>query len=835
MTQHDSPNEIHVASSVPGTLRGVGEAILLGMIVFSPWPFGSTTAVFELALTFGLMLLTALAIAASAWGHRGLLRIDAPGACLIGLAAWTALQIVPLPESFVGLISPTRLEWHRTLVPLELEQLSDEEPRTTRPTWLPLSVDPASTRHHLTEFLGVAIIYLLVRNWIANTRAFVRLAWVLAAVGTALALMAIGQSLTSPSNRVYGIPVGGTVFGPFICKNHFPDFVVPCLGLSLGLLFRSGGYHYERSTRGEGLLAWLITPTSLLLLSAIGLMMVSIAFSLSRGGLIAAASALLVSLPLLGRQPTLRHRRSVLLGGVAIGILIASGLGSWFGLRTVEQRVASIGTQEAVDSRLPIWRDSVGLIPSLWSVGSGGGTYITVEPLVRTDRAATDVVDSAHNEYLEAIIEGGIVRFALSLALPVTLLVAIARTAMKHPSHSMQALAGGAWLSLAAAAFHAIVDFGLHLPSVALVTVTVAGFATSRVPGAHHQTPRFSVRLLAAVVLAGLAGLIGWESRSNALAERWKAAADFTYWKDGQPDRLAERARYLDLRAASRPDDAAILFEAGQGHLDALADAARRRGLTGFDRLPDDLRERHLRPALVAWRAARSANPIAPKPHSRLGLFADAWAKSEPANVHFDRAKRLLPRDANLWFTSGKEAFRHGDFPRALADWRQALTLDAGQLDAVLSRAGQQWSPAEMLRDLFPHEPALLWAAANRLFPDVARDIDRRRPFLVAAIQASRPDHTGPQFAAVALAFEECEQIPEAIVAWRTAVARSPDEARFRDLFSRMLDREERYDEAIPHLEWLRKRRPDPSIKDRIDRAEHGVRLQKALRTGSPR
>lgn len=807
----------------------------MGMIVASPWPFGSTTPLFELALMVGLMALTSLAIAAHAWGHRGLLSIDAPGACLIGLAAWTAFQMVPLPEAFVGLISPTRLEWHRSLIPGELEQLSGEITRTNRPTWLPLTVDPASTRHLLSQFLGVAIAYLLVKNWIATPRAFVRLAWALALVGTALALMAIGQSLTSPSNRVYGIPVGGTVFGPFICKNHFPDFVVPCLGLSLGLLFRSGGYHHERSSRSEGLLAWLLTPTSLLLLSAIGLMMVSIAFSLSRGGLIAAASALVIALPLLGRQPTLRNRRSILLGGVAIGIVIAGGLGSWFGLRTFEQRVASIGTQEAVDSRLPIWRDSIRLIPSLWSVGSGGGTYITVEPLVRTDRDATDVVDSAHNEYLEAIIEGGIIRFALTLALPVTLLIAVARTALRHPSHSMQALAGGAWLCLSAAAFHAIVDFGLHLPSVALVSVTVAGFATSRAVPPNHQPARFSWSLMMAVVLSGLVGFIGWEARSNALAERWKAAADVTYWKDEKPDRLAERARYLDLRTASRPDDAVILFEAGQGHLDALADAARQRGLTGFDRLPDDLRDRHLRPALIALRAARMANPISPKPHSRLGLFADGWVHSEPSTRHFDRAKRLLPRDGNLWFTSGKQAFREGDFPRALADWRQALTLDAGQLDAVLSRAGNHWPAAELIRDLIPREPALLWAAANRLYPDATRDRDRRRPFLEAAILASRPDDTGPQFAAVALALEECEQIPEALVAWRIACARSPDEARFHDLFSRLLDREERYEEAILHLEWLQARRPDDSLKDRIDRVRHGVRLQKALRTGSPR
>ena len=69
-------------------------------------------------------------------------------------------------------------------------------------------------------------------------------------------------------------------------------------------------------------------------------------------------------------------------------------------------------------------------------------------------------------------------------------------------------------------------------------------------------------------------------------------------------------------------------------------------------------------------------------------------------------------------------------------------------------------------------------------------------------------------------------------------MARDPDRVGLRSRYAAWLEREERYEDAIPHLEWLRDRMPgDSTIIDRLDAARHGLKLQRAIAGpgGTPR
>src|SRR5262249_45635167 len=159
-----------------------------------------------------------------------------------------------------------------------------------------------------------------------------------------------------------------------------------------------------------------------------------------------------------------------------------------------------------------------------------------------------------------------------------------------------------------------------------------------------------------------------------------------------------------------------------------------------------------LYPALRYLRAARAANVLVPRPHARLGVYAQYFASSEPAAVHFARAKRLLPTDPDIWFASGREALSRGDATNAWADWKHSLTLSTRHLRPILIAAKSKLTPEQIRSLVLPDDPVELLAAADVLYPDRASQGAERRPFLEAAVRPDRPGQTADQYIAQAVA-----------------------------------------------------------------------------------
>ncbi len=868
---------------LPRTLRRAGELTAGALVALSPWPLASNAAGFEYLLALGVLTLTALwAAHAAAVGRLGF-RPDVVSVALAGLALLSACQLVPLPEAVVGVLSPARLDWHRTLLPAVEETLPGGEP-AARATWLPLTVDAAATRTFLARTLGLLLLYAAVRNWVASRAALHRFAVGLASVGTLLAFAALLDRFAGTPGRVLGllpVPPGcDATYGPFVCRNHYPDLLHLALGLAVALILPRGNADSDERPAGERASAWA-TARLLALVAAIALMAASVPLSLSRGGVLAGAAAGGLAWLLWKSRPAKElYDEPVSRGRFALAAALALGLlgVAWLGTGLVEKRFATLGSADAAAGRWPLWQDAAKLAARTWGVGAGGGSFGSLEGTARgANRAgAIFAYDSAHNEYLEALIEGGLPRLALTLLLAAGPLMVIGRGYRERHHRTVGPYLLGAWFGLAALALHSAADFGVHLPAVAVAAVVVAGFgmaaavdpgfvparvrvwrvrsadavATVLDPAAPVEVPTGprdpawharGVWAVTAGLTLGLAALaVVVEAQSRARADRLERAAEAHFWDGDDPRRLAERAARYAERAAARPGDAAALFDAGQSALDAAAfdtwtaGAAVAGGPLGFLRPPDagSSRRGAWRDGLGWLQRARAANPMLPKVHARLAVHAAGFAAGEPAAAHFHRAKSLLPADPDVWYAAGREAFGRGDDASARADWSHSLTLSPRHVGPVVA-ALRTRTPPDELRAALPRDPAVLLAAMNALYPDRVADAAGRAAYLrdVLSLTEDKPDPSAADLASLGECYDELDRPEEAATAMLRLYAAHPEDAEVRDRYARFLEATDRFDEAVPLLEELRRQRPGATAyADRLEAARHAARLLAEIR-----
>src|SRR5205807_2307514 len=122
--------------------------------------------------------------------------------------------------------------------------------------------------------------------------------------------------------------------------------------------------------------------------------------------------------------------------------------------------------------------------------GTGYGTFEHVELVYRTGPAHKGwVIEHAHNDYLEALVEGGPVRLLLSLAAILFVYRLGWRALRRHRGQATEGLVLGALLGFTTVVVHSAMDFGLHVPTIAAAAAVVAAHVAAlgekrRAPGA---------------------------------------------------------------------------------------------------------------------------------------------------------------------------------------------------------------------------------------------------------------------------------------------------------------------------------------------------------------
>ena len=841
-------------------VRTAGEVVLLLLAFATVWPFGSVEAFWESVAIGGVALLVGLWLLHAGLTRRLKLRFDAPASLLSGLILLSGFQLLPLPDAVVRIVSPSTAHWHEKMLPETGELLPGETASTARPTRYPISLDPPATRLFASRMVALLAVYLAARNWLAGRESFRRLAWVALFHGVALAALALGQYFSSAPNVIYwNIPTSGQVFGPFVCRNHYSDAIALCAGLAIGIMVTKRSAPALGNTRDSrpgsiwGELQEMVTaplhllqePGVLAAAAGVGLMFVSIPFSLSRGGMLSFLAATVGVFVLARWRRGMGENRTAVTVATAVGLCVVAG----FGWAPLEKRFDELGSGRAIDDRTPLWKATFDQLPGFWLAGAGNGTHLRIEPLGRTETAGNSVVEHAHNEYLEAAIEGGAIRFGLTLAFPVAVLFSLARGYRRLHARSAGPLILGAGFSIAVVALHAVTDFALHLPAVALLAITVTAFAlaaandpefqpTRQRPSAPDAKPRTpGAGWPAIAVVAGLfflSLLMTWQARQRNLGDKYLVAG-MSQPRSVNPEVARRRIAWLEASVAADPSNPDAFFQLAQAHLDAAHDLGptpaeavvgpvlpRRARADGYSL---ELVESHILPALRALRRARELCPLVVEVHARLGLLAGYFARSEPALVHLERAKAILKTDPDIWYACGVETAKTGDNAAAVAQWKKSLELSPKQLRPILREAKRTLPPEELLRTLLPDDPVILLGAADELYPKRSAQNSERRPFLERA--ARHPGATVAEWSAVAGACEELDRPADARRAWERAIELDRDRVASHEGLARLLEAEEHYAEALPQLEWLLSRRPnDADLRLRHKAAVHGAKLQ---------
>jgi O-antigen ligase len=283
--------------------------------------------------------------------------------------------------------------------------------------------------------------------------------------------VALLQAVSPEPRKLYGVwqPTWDwAVFGPYVNRNHFADYLVLAGALAVGLALQAlARLRAAWATRRRALLL-LGEAEGLALVRAAAVVMVIVAglvASRSRGGVVAfAAGMLAMALAAPGRKRTT----------LAVLVLVALGV-SWIGLGGVIQAFEVRGIR---GSRLDLWRDMLPMVAQFPVFGAGWNAFATAYPWYQTVWK-TDWIGEAHNDYLQALIDGGVVGLLLVLALWALVL----RGALARAGRSPVEL--GVLGALVGFAFHEIVDFGGQIPANAATAVALAAVAV--VPPARER------------------------------------------------------------------------------------------------------------------------------------------------------------------------------------------------------------------------------------------------------------------------------------------------------------------------------------------------------------
>lgn len=659
-------------------IRKSSEAIILILIVLSPWAFGCVHPFFRYLLTSGVcaVLLLWAAELLVAPNPKLITRFQLP---LLGLIGIVGLQVLPLGP-VVETLSPGTAKWRQAMYPESIEQLADDSPAaipdmTARTR---VSVYPAETMRRGYWLVLMALLFTRVQD-LANPRTLRRLCYVCLINGSILAYFSVIQHFTSETGKIFWtFQSMGAAFGPFINRNHFAFYTNICFGLALGLV-GSRQMATKSSATLESLVESLNDLVSLWMISVLVFMLGAVILCSSRSGLISLIGSSLITAVFIAATGTFRDgwKWFALAGAI---FAVAATVQMWLGFDFVESRYAS-----TLDNRTQLWLPLLNLIPQFPVIGSGLGTLPFVEPTTRPLIEARDYyLEYAHNEYLQLAIETGILGLLCGCLLIGLLASKIARRIRKSRHNAW--LYVGLLFSLTSVALHSFTEFGVAIPAIAFLTAVVFGHiaGVGRAPkkatesnGAVGIATNVGSRVLAVAMIVFV--IVAFQdAKMFDLGERSLLAAQRAHNEGRTEDELAHYQTALYFT----PNDVEMLLEVVRIQFEVESDetVANREALLSAQQ------------TLVR---TRELCPLSGDAQFLLGRHVDTFAQADSALAYYSRALQTRPTDPTLAYIAGLAHLKNDDREAAIPLFNRSLSLAPQHLFEILDHFRAELVPAD--------------------------------------------------------------------------------------------------------------------------------------------
>ena len=360
---------------------------------------------------------------------------------LFGFLTYVFIQMLPFPQAVLKYLSPRSFDLYSFFT-------TDTNPNMS------ISLYTYKTGSEFLRILTYSLFFLFLSFSIKDMATLQRMIKILIYFGFGLAIFAILQKATW-NGKLYWLReiTVGNPFGPFVNRNHYAGLIGMLIPLSLGLAF----------TRKEKEKQLLYGFFSLI-------MAVSLFLSLSRAGIISFFAGIIVFALFLSWDKFRGKKRWVLLSFFIFTLFLYL---FYLGLDPIIDRFYK--TDLTSEARFIVWSGTWNAFKDFYLTGSGLGTFINIFPLYPPKDMGV-IYDHAHNDYLEFILETGIIGTVL-LFLFIFFFI--------------RCMAKGKWWwetgiirmsilsSITTMVVHSIFDFNLHIPSNALMFSAICGMAVA--------------------------------------------------------------------------------------------------------------------------------------------------------------------------------------------------------------------------------------------------------------------------------------------------------------------------------------------------------------------
>jgi O-antigen ligase len=369
---------------------------------------------------------------------------------LLLLPCYIVFQFLPLPLRLLGIISPARAE--------HVEGLSRILPPVTTAA---LSLMPGATVAHFFRVAAYILVLLTVREitlrrkdhpWAAAVPILV-----VAAFEAALGLLQYWQGDLQMAQ------------GTYRNHSHYADLL--CMALPFAIMYAA--VFARREQFSDRPVASSIFLGCLMLAVAVAIFL-AIICSLSVSGFISC----LASLAFMGILWTGRKMRTGWRWATAGAVVLLIILGFFF-IPPDPMVVRVAGELELAEgSRTSLWGQALRLVPVYPVFGSGLGTFESAL-YQRSTILADYLIDYAHNDYLQLLVELGIAGFLIGAVLVVAVVRPAVRAALRDPRSERGALGIACTGALAAFLLHSFYNFNFYAPANALMAAAVSGISVA--------------------------------------------------------------------------------------------------------------------------------------------------------------------------------------------------------------------------------------------------------------------------------------------------------------------------------------------------------------------